>query len=282
MVTLYKAPDAQSAFRAAQLIPVRVNGQIIDPDLIAREAQLHPAPTALQSWHAAARALVVRELLLQEAAARGCSANPKADAEGRRETGEDARIRALIEAEVSTPKPDEAACRRYYEHNRARFRSSDIFEASHILLAVRPSDADPLAEARQTAKLLLDCLAKSPESFADLAAGHSACPSSKSGGNLGQITKGDTTPAFEAALLRLSPGEMTAEPVETPYGLHIIRLHRRIDGETLPFEAVSERIARYLVEASERQAVAQYLARLASDAEIDGVDMPTRADMRVS
>ena len=42
-------------------------------------------------------------------------------------------MRALIEREVVTPEPDEAACLRFYERNRQRFRSGDLYEAAHIL-----------------------------------------------------------------------------------------------------------------------------------------------------
>ncbi len=46
-------------------------------------------------------------------------------------------MRALLEQEVVTPEPDEAACRRYYEQNRRRFRSHPIYAAAHILVAAR-------------------------------------------------------------------------------------------------------------------------------------------------
>jgi hypothetical protein len=42
------------------------------------------------------------------------------DEHGRRETEEDALIRALIAREVVTPEPDKESCRRYYEQ-RKRF-----------------------------------------------------------------------------------------------------------------------------------------------------------------
>jgi peptidyl-prolyl cis-trans isomerase C len=107
---------------------VSVNGTVIPHDAISREAQNHPARTPIAAWTAATRALAVRELLLQEAKSRGIEANPLADADGRCETDEEALIRGLIETCVKTPSPNEDACRRYYEHNAARFRSPDIFE----------------------------------------------------------------------------------------------------------------------------------------------------------
>jgi parvulin-like peptidyl-prolyl isomerase len=48
---------------------------------------------------------------------------------------------------------------------------------------------------------------------------------------------GQTAPGFEQALIRLAPGTMTQAPVGNRYGLHIIRLDRKIEGGELPFEA---------------------------------------------
>jgi peptidyl-prolyl cis-trans isomerase C len=274
--------SVKSALAGAIRTKVSVNGVIIPRDLISREVQHHPAPTPVEAWAAAARALVVRELLLQEARRKGLSPEPLRDEKGRRETDDEALIRALVEQEVVTPEPDEETCRRYYGQNQARFRSRDLFEASHILVAAHPNDAAARDAARHTAAELISQLRATPQLFGKLADIHSACPSGKSGGNLGQIGPGDTIPEFEEALYRLSPGEMTQEPVESRYGFHIIRLDRRIDGRELPFELVRDRIAGYLAERSRRTAIAQYVARLAAMGDVSGVSLPTPADMRVS
>jgi hypothetical protein len=49
----------------------------------------------------------------------------------------------------------------------------------------------------------------------------------------------------------------------------------------LPFEAVASRIANYLAERSRRLAIAQYIARLAGQANLTGVELPTTGDLRV-
>ena len=59
--------------------------------------------------------------------------------------------------------------------------------------------------------------------------------------------------------------------METRYGVHLIRLTRRIDGRQLPFEAVRERIASYLAEHVNRQATAQYVSLLVGRADIGGI-----------
>ena len=111
---------------------------------------------------------------------------------------------------------------------------------------------------------------------------HSACPSKAVGGNLGQLSPGDTAPEFDAALRAMGPGDITTEPVASRFGHHVIRLDRRIEGGQLPFEPVQERIADYLVDRARHTAIAQFVARLNARAEITGVDLPTTADLRVS
>jgi peptidyl-prolyl cis-trans isomerase C len=261
---------------------VRVNGVAIPRGLIAREVQHHPAHAPIEAWKAAARALAVRELLLQEARRLAIVGKPIADGEGRRETDEEAAIRTLVEQEVRTPQADAATCRRYYEQNRRRFRSPDIYEAAHILFAAADADAQGYAQARAEADAVLAILKREPDRFAELAQANSACPSAAQGGNLGQITAGQTTPEFEQALVALSPGEIAGEPVATRYGFHIIRLDRKHEGRELPFEIVQGRIAEYLQDSVQRRALAQYVARLASAAQIDGIDLARADAHRVS
>jgi peptidyl-prolyl cis-trans isomerase C len=279
MATVYAARDPNAELRVAQNSTVTVNGTLIPIADIARELQYHEAPTPLAAWRAATRALVVRELLLQEARRMALTAAPRVVEEECRESDSEALVRTLIEQEVETPVADETACRRYYEGNIARFRSAPVYEAAHIMLPAAADDAASRASARATAKLLLAILIEDPGAFARLAAQHSACPSAGTGGRLGQLEPGDTVPEFDEALASLPIGRIALEPVESRYGLHIVRLDRRIEGRQLPFELVRDRIAAYIGERSRRQATAQYLALLASRARIEGAQLPTPADV---
>lgn len=252
--------------------PVTVNGVAISRKAIAAEVQNFPAANPGAGWRAATSALVIRELLLQEARRLEVPVEQQADADGRRETEEDALVRALLEREVEVPDADEATLRRFYDNNRRRFMSAPLWEADHILLAARRGDAVGFAAAQAGASALAAILADRPDRFAELARDHSACPSAALGGNLGQISPGDTTPEFEAALMELAPGAISA-PVETRYGVHVIRLRRRVDGRQLPFEVMKERIAAYLDEHVRRQASAEYVALLIGRADIRGIDL---------
>jgi peptidyl-prolyl cis-trans isomerase C len=261
--------------------PVKVNGVTIARDAIVREMQHHAAAKPIAAWQRAARALVIRELLLREARRLEIAAEPLSDEEGRRETDEEAMIRALIEREVAVPEPDEATCRRYYEQNLVKFRSADIYEATHILFPALSADEQGYAQARATAEAIAAALTERPEAFAAFAKSYSRCPSAAQGGNLGQITAGQVTPEFEQALNKLKPGEITAAPVATRYGFHVIKLDRKIEGQALPYELVASRIADYLRNSVRRRADAQYLARLVSSARIEGVDIAGADSHRV-
>jgi peptidyl-prolyl cis-trans isomerase C len=261
--------------------PVKVNGVVISRALLSREAQNHPAANPAAAWKAAALALVVREALSQEVGRQKIEAEPLADGNGRRETEDEARMRALVEREIVVPEPNEAECRRYYERNLTRFRSADLYEAGHILIPARRADVAAYDAARLQARALIAELETDLDLFEDLARLHSACPSGEVGGSLGQITAGQTTSEFEAALLTLPVGAISREPVETRYGVHIIRLHRKVEGRTLPFELVRERIAAYLADAVRRRAQAQYIARLLAGARVEGIEIPTPAELNV-
>ncbi|SDR22464.1 peptidylprolyl isomerase [Pseudovibrio sp. Tun.PSC04-5.I4] len=254
------------------LSEVSVNGvEIPELDILA-EAQNHPAENPGQAVQAAARALVVRELLLQQARVLGISASPETLAEGS-ETMEDAAIRELIEIEVEVPLASQDECQRYYENNKARFSSEPIYEARHILFSAGSEQQTARSIAKARAMDVIKVLSDKPEAFADLAREYSACPSKEQGGNLGQLTKGSTVPEFEAALQTLQVGQITSEPVDSKFGYHIIALNRKIEGNILPFEHVEETIRAWLEAASWSRAVSQYIGILAGASEIKGINI---------
>jgi peptidyl-prolyl cis-trans isomerase C len=170
------------------------------------------------------------------------------------------------------PEAEDEACRRYYESNPDRFRSPDIFEASHILFPAPPGDEGARAAARAAAEATLKELERDPEAFARLAKERSAdSATTEQGGALGQITRGQTTPEFEACLSSLAPGETCREPVETRFGFHVIRLDRARRGRPLSYAMVRERVAEYLHDRAWSLAVRQYMKILIGKASIEGI-----------
>lgn len=251
--------------------PVIVGGREISAAAIAAEAQHHPAPDAEAAWIAAAQALAVRQLLLDEAERLGLEPGELFDADGQALTEDDARIEALLRREVRTPEADEATCRRFYDRQAERFTSPPVVEAAHILIAADPADDFAMGLAAGDARTLIRQLVVDPSRFAELAQAHSACPSRAQDGNLGQVQPGQMVKPFEEALFALPEDTLSISPVKTRFGAHIIRSGRRAEGRTLPFEAVRQTIADYLAEASYRRAAAQYVGILAEQAGVSGV-----------
>ena len=250
---------------------VRVNGIEIAPEAIAREIQHHPAPDMETAWIEAARALAVRELLLQEARRLGLEAEPEEDDAGRREPEDDALVRAVLETQIEPERPDDAECRRYYDANRGRFRTPDLFEAAHILIEPETGQADGWSTAERRARDIAEAVGDDPAAFAAAARAHSACASAQQDGALGQVRRGELVAEIQSALEQLADGSTGREPVRSRFGWHVLRLQRRITGRTLPYEVVRGKIGEMLEARSWTMASARYVAALAGRGCVEGV-----------
>ncbi|MBK1634827.1 peptidylprolyl isomerase [Rhodovulum adriaticum] len=253
---------------------VTINGVTIASAAIAAEAQNHTAPAGKPglAWRRAARALIIREAMLQEARRVGMTAEPQELAPGRRETEDEALIRALMEERIVPAPVSEDAMRATYDAAPDRFRAPDLWQVSHILYAARPDDTAARALAREGAARALSRLAANPDAFGRIAAEQSDCPSRGAGGQLGQIGPGETVPEFEAALADMAEGTICPDPVETRFGLHVIRMDACAKGAIRPFDAVRDEIAAALEKAAWAQAAQAFTAALLAGATVTGLD----------
>ncbi|MDT7527774.1 peptidylprolyl isomerase [Sphingopyxis sp. SE2] len=250
---------------------VSVNGVEISPEAIAQEIQHHPAASPKEAWREAARALAVRELLLQEARRLELEAEPEEDEAGARETEEDAVVRALLEEAVIPETPGEAEARRYYEANADRFRTATIYEASHILIEPEGDSDKAWEEALDQARVILQEVGNDAASFAAAARAYSKCPSAQQDGSLGQVRRGELVDEVQTVIERLADGATAEQPIRSRFGWHIIRLQRSIKGRELPFEVVKDRIADMLEARSWSMGAVRYVASLAERGKVEGV-----------
>lgn len=261
---------------AAPLFPdLIVNGETIPQAVVAQEAQNHDAPKGKPgyAWRKAANAIATRTLLLQEARRRRIATDAAEVGPGRFETDEEALIRGLLESVIDSAAPDEATVRSEWERDPSRFRTPPLWEVSHILIPAEPSDPQATTTAQKLAEQLARTLQSSPKDFARLAKAHSACPSREAGGSLGQIGSGDTLPEFEVALRVMSEGQISASPIQTRHGWHIIRLDASASADVLPFETVRPMIADAMEKAAWARSARAFLAELVRKAEISGADL---------
>jgi peptidyl-prolyl cis-trans isomerase C len=241
--------------------PARVNDVEIGLAAIEAERGNHaddPDPAL-----AARRALVVHELLRQRAAALGLI-EPHAELD-------DATLDTLLERELRVPEPTPADCERYYAQHASRFVRNELVYASHILFAV--TDRVPLALLRQKAEETLRELLQTPDTFEALARQFSNCPSAGVGGSLGQLSRGDTVPEFEAALFDCTDTGILPRLVRTRFGFHLVRIDKRVPGNPVPYTEAASDIARFLSERVRHKAIQQYVSILASGATLENAPL---------
>lgn len=224
------------------------------------EAELPLHADAENPVQRAMTTLVLRRILLDEAARLQIAGND-----------DEATIDALLEREVRVPTPDEQTCRRYYTQHPGWFMVGELVEADHILFQVTPQvDLDTL---RRVAQDTLNALISDPALFAAQARALSNCPSGAVGGSLGQLARGDTVPEFERAVFSMQAGELLSRLLETRYGLHIVRVNRRVEGRLRHYDEVAAGIADALAAASRDTAWKQYLQLLVGRARVQGIEL---------
>lgn len=279
---------------------IRVNETTFDENVIMHEMQYHAGKSQRDAMIKASESLIIAELLKQRARTLGLLDNAAAANEGaevatqkvaekRISSGkgfstnkDDGQIESacvddesfseeLFNREVEMPSATEQDCRHYYDNNLDKFCTTPLLAVSHILLAADPEDEMARIEAEDKAKLLIRKLDQDISIFASLAEQHSICPSKKTQGQLGQITKGQTVPEFERQLFSCDVG-LVRKPLPSRYGIHVVNVDHRVEGRQMEFSMVQQRIEDYLNEKVRRKAIAQYIETLIAAADIDGFD----------
>ena len=153
----------------------------------------------------------------------------------------------------------DAEVERYYKEHVAEFEKPRRVKVAHILVRVPPvggSEAEEKAKAK-----VLEVLkrVRAGEDFAKLAKDVSEDPASAgSGGDLGYVARGELVPAFEQAAFALKRGEVSQEPVRTPFGYHAIKVTDIQEGGRRPLKEVAAEIKGKLQgEQGERAALAK-------------------------
>jgi peptidyl-prolyl cis-trans isomerase D len=139
--------------------------------------------------------------------------------------------------------PSEAEIEKYYTEHAAEFEKPAQIRVAHVLVRV-PEAGGSEGEDKARAKVA-DVIkrAKAGEDFAKLAREISEDPGSKdNGGDLGLVRKGEMVPQFEQAAFALKAGEISPEPVRSPFGFHAIKVAEVQPGGKTPLKEVAAQI----------------------------------------
>ncbi len=251
------------------------------------------------AYREALQQLIDRELLVEEALARGLSAADDRVLQVYNESrlrykDEDdwatylanegltrdalrAQIRAQLTAQALVDqetagvpsKVSDAEARTFYEANPARFESEETLRVSQILLRVPPGATTALRVARRAEAERIVGRLRRGEDFAHLAKQLSGDEvSAAKGGEMPPFRRGQQDPAFESAALALKAGEVSGV-VETRFGFHVIKLLERNAPDLKPYEVIEERVKQSLLTSRRKQRVADLLASLRARAKIE-------------
>ena len=156
----------------------------------------------------------------------------------------------------------------YYRDNEVRLTLPEQVRVRHILLTWKPmGTTDDRAAIREQMAPILE-QARSGADFAELASKYSDDSTASQGGDTGFFNRGQMVPAFEAVAFALQPGEVS-DPVETAFGVHILRLEERQGARLLPLDEVREQLREHIREERMEAAVEQETERLRQEGEVE-------------
>ncbi len=170
---------------------------------------------------------------------------------------------------AAVPAVSDEELETYYRDNEVRLTLPEQVRVRHILLTWKPMGTqDDRAAIREQMRTILE-KARSGSDFAALAREHSEdSATAKNGGDTGLFHRGQMVPAFEAVAFALQPDEIS-DIVETPFGVHILRLEERRESRLLPLDEIREQLREHIREEKMEVAVEQETARLREQAEVE-------------
>ncbi len=201
-------------------------------DFMLKERLAQGQPDSPEMRNAVREELNTRELLVREAKKKGLDKN--ADVKNQMDlTAQTVLVRAYVaDWAKANPIPD-AALRAEYDKIKAQIGDKE-YKVRHILV-----------EKEDEAKAIITSLQKG-ERFEKLAE-QSKDPGSKgNGGDLDWNAPANFVKPFSEAMVKLEKGKFTAQPVQTQFGWHVIRLDDVRDAKVPPYEEVKPQLVQRL------------------------------------
>lgn len=155
--------------------------------------------------------------------------------------------------------------KRYYQEHREQFALPEEYQLSQII--IKPSSSDGLADALAKARQAMDDL-KRGEKFEDVALQYSDGANSLRGGRLGFVRQGELWPVIEQAVSRLVPGGIS-DLLESPEGVHIIRLDDKKPKQFRPYEDVRREVQELVYQQKSEDMYQSWLVDLKNKAYIE-------------
>jgi len=160
--------------------------------------------------------------------------------------------------------------KKFYDANTKEFANPDLVKASHILFRT-PESATPdqLKAAENKAKAAI-VRANKGEDFNKLASELSEEPgAAQRGGDLGYFPKDRMVPEFASAAFAQKVGSVSATPVKTKFGYHVIKVTDKKPAGTATFEEAKAQIIQFLQAQKRREIFKGIMQELRQAAKIE-------------
>jgi peptidyl-prolyl cis-trans isomerase C len=201
-------------------------------------------------------ALIRAEIIAQQAEKLGLSAKNELDIpDATAAQIAFGRLQALNQVVFETfereHQPEDQELQAEYQRQIALLPSKQ-YHAHHILVSSRPKAEDLIRQL------------KSGAHFEALAMSDSLDPSGHNGGDLGWFSLTSMAEPFAKALKTMKSGELLAQPVQTSYGWHVIRLDETRELAPPSFDSLRDKLAA----TARAQKLQSYVADLLKGAEV--------------
>jgi peptidyl-prolyl cis-trans isomerase C len=195
--------------------------------------------------------LVLEELLVQEANKQKLADDPQIKQQMEM-VQRNLLASTVVRRMLSANAPSEEAIKKEYDTAVAAMKGKE-YKASHILVDSEDKAKEVIADLKKGG------------AFAELAKTKSSDSSAANGGDLGWFAPSMMVPPFAQAVAKLEKGKYSEQPVQTPFGWHVILLEDTREATPPSMDELKPQIAQML----QSKLVNDYLEKLKSGAKIE-------------
>jgi peptidyl-prolyl cis-trans isomerase C len=199
-------------------------------DLIVKERVAQGQPDSPELREFLKQELINRELLLRAAKSKGLDKDATLRTQ-MQVAADTILIRSYVNDMISAKQVGDDVLKKEYDQIKAGLGDKE-YRARHILVE-KKEEADAIIKQLQ-----------SGAKFEDLAKASSKDPGSKeNGGDLDWAVPSNYVKPFSDAMIALEKGKYTPQPVQSPFGFHVIKLEDVREAKAPPYDEVKPQLA---------------------------------------
>lgn len=230
-----------------------VNGEEVTDKDIATLMQAMPQQVSFYALPPEAQQQIIgqaieRKLLTAQAKKEGVEKDP-AYLEALAQVKDEIALEVWMKKIFDNTTVSEAKMKEFYAQNGEKFMMPPRVKARHILVRDEATAKGIIAELKNLKGAALI------EKFSTLAREKSTDGSAQNGGDLGWFAEGQMVKPFSDAAFGLKAGELSAAPVQTQFGHHVVLTEEKKASEKVSFDEAKEQIANALKMEAFRDAV---------------------------